>query len=124
MFRCTVTTLAKKARVMNAYGAFIKQVYKTNKFPAMKAKLATIEASPKAFTKRAKIIASAYKALDKKAIQQLKADGAKMKLKAPVSAKQKYLKRMQTSPTVKGLKGSAKLKALTKKWAKRQGHKI
>ena len=35
----------------------------------------------------------------------------------------KYLKNMQKSPKVKGLKGDAKLKTLTKMWAKRQGLK-
>ena len=128
--RCATNVVATRAlvqtrsvRTLNAYSVFMKQVYKTNKFPQLKTKLASLKSSKKAFATRATLMSKAYKTLGKPEVAALKAAGKKIKQKAPITRKMKYLKNMQKSPKVKGLKGDAKLKTLTKMWAKRQGLK-
>eukprot|EP01084_Bolivina_argentea_P211352 359529_1 len=118
MFRCTPIVQVRK---VNAFGAFIKQVYKTNKFPAVKAQLGKVVGkaksnSPAAFKVRAKTIAAAYKALDKKAVAALRKDAKSIKIKKAVTRKSKFLKSKANARALKGFSGKAKLTKLNSLW--------
>ena len=123
MFRriATVRAAPAQTRSITAYSLFMKQVYKTNKFPAVKA-AAKAAFAAKGISGGGKAVYKAYAALSPKAKNALKTAGAKIKQKAPVTQKMKYFRKMHNSPKVKGLQPAAKGKKLAQLWAKRQGN--
>ena len=107
-------TAIRSRQVLNAYSVFMTQVHKTNNFPAVKAAIKrAIKA--KGITASGKVMGKAYKALSPKQKNAMKAAGSKIK-QTYVSKKAKYLKSMNNSPAVKGLKPAAKQKKLAKMW--------
>ena len=111
MFRAAAVRL--RAANVNNFTVFIKQIYKTNKFPALKAK---IQAMP--VTQRGKTIGQAYRKLDKAQMAALSQAAKQIKPVRVLSRKAKWMKKAANQKQFKGLKGAAKLKAMAKKWKK------
>ena len=129
MFRRLATngpraTLCVQARTMMAYSLFMKQVHKTNKFPAVKTAVKALinGRDKKAFAKAGRAMGNAWRALPLAQRKALSVEAAQIKYKKPRTQKAKYFKKMKDSPLLKGTVGAAKQKKLAQLWAKRQGH--
>jgi hypothetical protein len=109
-------TAQAPTRAITSYAMFMKKVYKTKNYPELRAKILLMTNLPK----RAKAMGKVFNAMPPAEKKALALAGSKIKSKKPVGPKMKYLKKMQTSPRVEGLKGAAKQKKLAVMWAKRQ----